>query len=117
MATVLIIEDDPTYRQLLRTIIESHGYDVWEASNGQEGIMLCRLLLPDLVITDIFMAVKDGLETIADLHALFVLPKVIAMSAHRDKLELALDLGAQEVFQKPIDPQELLDTVKEVLRF
>ena len=117
MATVLIIEDDPTYRQLLRTIIESQGYDVWEASNGQEGIMLCRLILPDLVITDIFMAVKDGLATIVELHETFLFPKVIAMSGHADKLERALDLGAREVFLKPINPQELCETMKDVLRF
>lgn len=117
MATVLIIEDCPDTRQHLRTVIESQGYDVWEASNGEEGIMLCRLLLPDLVITDIMMSVKDGLETIKELHETFLFPKVITMSVHVDKLERALDLGAREIFVKPFGSQALLDAVEEALRF
>ncbi len=117
MATVLIIEDCPDTRQHLRAIIESQGYDVWEAANGEEGIMLCRLLLPDLVITDICMSVKDGLEVIKELHETFMFPKVIAMSAHGDKVIRAIELGAQEAFLKPINPHELCETVKDVLRF
>ena len=117
LATVLIIEDDPITRKLIRAIVEDRGYDcVWEAPNGEEGVMLCRLLLPDLVITDIVMPVKDGIETMVDLNAMFDGAKVIAMSAHTDKLELALRLGARNVFQKPFSPQELGEAVKEALQ-
>jgi len=111
VATVLVIEDDSTTRQLISAIIESRGHQVWEASNGEEGIMLCRLLLPELVITDIFMPYKDGLETMVDLQALFSGSKVIAMSGHADKLELALRLGARNVFLKPFSPKEFGEAV------
>ena len=117
MATVLVIEDDPTTRQLIRAIIEDRGHEVWEASNGVEGMMLSRLLLPDLVITDIVMPVKDGLATIVDLQETFGGSEVIALSVHPDKLEMALRLGARDVFLKPFSPQELGEAVKEVLRF
>ena len=117
MVTVLVIEDDLPTRQLIRAIVEDRGdYDVWEVSNGEEGVMLCRLLLPDLVNTDIVMPVKDGIETIVDLQAIFYGAKVTPMSAHTDKLELALRLGARNVFQKPFSPQELGEAVKEALQ-
>lgn len=116
MATVLVIEDDPTTRKLIQAIIEDRGHEVWEASNGEEGVMLCRLLLPDLVITDIVMPVQGGIETMVDLQAIFWGTKVIAMSAHPDKLELALRLGARNVFLKPFSPQELGEAVKEALQ-
>jgi len=116
VATVLVIEDDPTTRQLIRAIIEGRGYEVWEASNGEDGVKLCRLLLPDLVITDIMMPVQGGIETMVDLQAIFSGAKVIAMSAHPDKLELALRLGARNTFQKPFSPQELGEAVKEALQ-
>lgn len=117
MATVLVIEDDPPTRKLIRAIVEDRGdYDVWEASDGEEGVMLCRLLLPDLVITDIMMPVQGGIETIVDLQAIFYGVKVIAMSSHTDKLELALRLGAKNVFQKPFSPQEFGEAVKEAMQ-
>jgi len=116
MATVLVIEDDPTTRQIIRVIIEDRGHEVWEAANGVDGMMLARLLLPDLVVTDIVMPDKDGLETIMDLHETFWGAKVIALSAHSDKLEQALRLGALAVFRKPFPPQELGEAVQEALQ-
>lgn len=116
MATVLVIEDDRTTRQLIRAIIEDCGHEVWEASNGEEGVMLCRMLLPDLVVTDIIMPLQDGIETMVDLNAIFNGAKVIAMSGHADKLELALRLGARNVFLKPFSPQELGEAVKAALQ-
>lgn len=116
MATVLVIEDDSTTRHLIRAIIEEHGHEVWEAANGVDGMMLARLLLPDLVVTDIVMPDKDGLQTIMDLHETFWGAKIIALSAHPDKLERALRLGALAVFRKPFPPQELSEAVQEALQ-
>jgi DNA-binding NarL/FixJ family response regulator len=78
--------------------------------------MLCRLLLPELVVTDIMMPVQGGIETMVDLNAIFSGAKVIAMSGHADKLELALRLGARNVFLKPFDPGALDETVSAVLQ-
>lgn len=115
MATVLVIEDGPKARQLFRAQLETLGHDVWEAANGKDGIALCRLLLPDLVVTDIMMPVQDGIETMVELKAIFTGAKFIAMSAHPDKLELALRLGAKDVLQKPFSPQELGEAVQEAV--
>lgn len=116
MATVLIIEDCPDTRQLIRAIIEDQGHEAWEASNGADGIKLCRLVLPDLVVTDIVMPVQDGIETMVELKAIFSGAKFIAMSAHPDKLELALRLGARDAFQKPFSAQELGEAVQEAVQ-
>jgi CheY-like chemotaxis protein len=116
VATVLVIEDDPPTRKAIRAIIEDRGHEVWEASNGEEGIMLCRLLLPELVVTDIMMPVQGGIETMVDLNAIFSGAKVIAMSGHADKLELALRLGARNVFLKPLSLGALDEAVTAVLQ-
>lgn len=115
VATVLVIEDGPKARQLFRAQLETLGHDVWEAANGKDGIALCRLLLPDLVVTDIMMPVQDGIETMVELKAIFTGAKFIATSAHPDKLELALRLGAKDVLQKPFSPQELGEAVQEAV--
>jgi CheY-like chemotaxis protein len=115
LATVLVIEDDPTTRQTIRKIVEEGGHDVWEAANGADGVKLCRLLLPDLVITDIMMPIQDGITTLVELKALFTGAKFIAMSGHPDKLDLALRLGARDVFQKPINLQELGEAIQEAV--
>ncbi len=116
MATVLVIKYNPTTRQLIRAIIEGLGHEVWEASNGEDGIKLCRLLLPDLVVTDIVMPVQDGIETMVELKAIFSGAKFIAMSTHPDKLELALRLGARDVFQKPFSLHEFGEAVQEAVQ-
>lgn len=64
---ILVIDDEPTALDLLRRILEIEGYEVLEAKNGQEGVDLFRQNPCDLVITDMVMPVKDGLQTILDL--------------------------------------------------
>lgn len=116
MATVLVIENDATTRQLIGEIVGECGHDIWQAANGEEGLMLAHLLLPDLVITDIVMPVKDGFVTIVELQEAFGGVKIIAMSAHPDKLKVALRLGVQDVFLKPFNPRKLGEAVQEALQ-
>ena len=77
---VLVIDDEPTALDLLRRILESNGYVVLVAVNGQEGVNLFRRHPCDLVITDMVMPVQDGLQTILDLRADFPGLPVIAIS-------------------------------------
>lgn len=77
---VLVIDDEPTALDLLRRILESNGYVVLVAVNGQEGVNLFRRHPCDLVITDMVMPVQDGLQTILDLRAEFPGLPVIAIS-------------------------------------
>ena len=120
MAQILIIDDDDQLRLMLRKTLERSGYEVVEAPNGKEGIKRFREMPCDLVITDLIMPEKEGLETISELKEDFPDIKVIAISGGgrvgpNDYLHLAKMLGAQRTLTKPIELPELLKTIKELL--
>jgi len=123
VSRILIIEDDPLTREWLESLLTRNGYDVDSASNGQEGIELFRLNQAELVITDIVMPEKDGIETITDLKRQYPGVKVIAISGgerrpegvSRNYLHSATLLGANRAIQKPIANEDLLNAVRDVL--
>ncbi len=116
MARILVIDDDTTLCEMFRHALESAGYEVLIAYDGQEGIELHREGPADLVITDIFMSQKDGYDTIRGLREVSPRVKIIAITAGEgDDLAKAKELGAMRTFVKPIDVHEFLDTVEEVL--
>ena len=80
MARILIIDDDEQVRRYLRKILEAQGHEVVAASDGKLGIELCREEPTDLIITDIFMPEKEGLETIGELRRDYPDVKIIAIS-------------------------------------
>jgi CheY-like chemotaxis protein len=120
MSTILIIDDQPELRQLLRRALEASGYEVEEAVDGQEG-MKCFLRRPaDLVLTDIFMPEKDGLEIIREMRQISPGVRVIAMSGggmmgNLDILRIARSLGAHKVLAKPFGIGDLRQTVRDAL--
>ena len=117
MARILVIDDEEPTRSVLRAILEPAGYDVVDASDGEEGIARYRQEPADLVITDILMPKKQGLETIQELRRDFPDVKIIAISASGldDYLSLARDQGALRTFAKPFDRGELMTAVEELL--
>lgn len=120
MALILIIDDDTTIREVLRQILERAGYEVMEASDGREGLNLYRERQADLIITDIVMPKKDGLETITDLRVEFPGSKIIAISGGgrldpKPYLELAEGFGADRLLTKPFGHEELLEAVQDLL--
>ena len=120
MALILIIDDDDQIRRVLRKTLERDGYDVADAPNGKEGIRLYRENPADLVITDIIMPEKEGIETIMDLRREFPEVKIIAMSGGgrigpEDYLHMAKGLGAQRTLTKPLERDELLRVVRELI--
>ena len=120
MTTILIIDDDRHIRSILRHMLERAGYTVMEASNGHEGVQHVRGALPDLIITDIFMPEKEGLETIRELRRLCPESKILAISGGGrtgalDFLGVAEKLGAQRTLRKPFLRQELLEAVRELV--
>ena len=80
MASILVIDDEPQLQNLLTQILELEGYEVIVASNGKEGIEKFRQQPTDIIITDIVMPEKEGLETIMELRNDFPEVKIIAMS-------------------------------------
>ncbi len=123
MSRILIIEDDPLTREWLESLLSRNGYIVDSASNGQEGIDLFSNNPAELVITDIVMPEKDGIETITDLKRRYPEVKVIAISGgerrpegvSRNYLHSAKLLGANRAMQKPISNEDLLAAVRELL--
>ena len=120
MNSILIIEDDEFVRNMLKQTFERAGYDVGTASNGSIGIQLYKCKPYDVVITDLIMPDMEGIETISNLRKDDPNVKVIAISgggrnSPDDYLHLAKKLGALKTFPKPVDRNELLDAVKELI--
>ena len=120
MARVLVIDDSPDIRAILREAFELHGYDVEVAHNGRVGLRLLREQPADVVITDIFMPEQDGIETILELRRDFPDVKIIAMSGggttgNLSYLPAAQQLGAVHSVAKPFDCLEVVATVRELL--
>lgn len=120
MIKILVIEDDSSFRNVLVQMLEKAGFDVTQAENGNQAIRECAAINPDLVITDIIMPDKEGLETIQELLGLCPELKIIAMSGGgrfgpNSYLPLAAKLGAKKTLQKPFMREELLSAINEVL--
>ena len=117
MARILVIDDDPEIRDSVEETLVAAAHEVLTASNGKDGIQLCRAHPPDLVITDLLMPEKDGLEIIQELRSRSPRLKIIAMSGAPSDwkvLEMAKKLGAQETLTKPFLAQEMVDAVARV---
>ncbi len=120
MATILIIDDEEDFREVLRFILEFEGYEVFEAGKGDAGIKAFRKCNPDLVITDIFMPGKEGLEAIRQFHTLDPDVKIIAMSGEvatecDRQLYVAGELGAGAAIHKPFRASEVRALISEQL--
>jgi CheY-like chemotaxis protein len=121
MARILVIDDNDEMRDVLRRWLEREGYEVSEAADGDEGIKLFHKEPADLVIADIIMPKKEGIETMVELRRDFPDLKIIAISGGgveepENYLESArLIGGALRTFTKPFKRDELLQAVKELL--
>jgi len=116
-ARILVVDDEDEVRLSLRRMLESAGYEVLEASDGQEAMKVCRSRPLDLVITDIFMPGQEGMETIQALRREFPTLKVIAITGKTPEvyLKTARLLGAQATLEKPLRLETLLEAVRAVL--
>lgn len=117
---ILIIDDDEQLRALLHEILERAGFAVVEAANGVEGLQLFRSEPADLVITDLIMPDKEGVETILELRREFPEARIIAISGggrngSANYLPIAARLGARRTVAKPFSRQEILDAVRDTL--
>jgi two-component system response regulator (stage 0 sporulation protein F) len=116
MPTILIVDDDDGILAMLSLVLERAGYEVLKASDGQQAIELYQSCPADLVLADLVMPNKEGLEMIIELTGLYPAVKIIAMTGGRQEfLKVAKILGAKRVLAKPFSEQEILDAVSEVL--
>ncbi|EFK12179.1 response regulator receiver domain protein [delta proteobacterium NaphS2] len=119
--TILVIDDDESIRILLRTVLELEGYLVLEASDGVTGQQEYGKNPTDLVIMDLIMPGKEGIETIRDLRREFPDVKIIAVSGGgrigaESYLKMAKGLGALRTLRKPFDRESLVKTVAEAIK-
>jgi len=105
--TVLVIDDDPVILELLRVNFEIEGFDVICATDGEEGLARARAEHPDVVISDIMMPRRDGLQLLTDLKA--------DPSTEALPVQHGLDMGADDYITKPFDPLELIDRLHAVM--
>lgn len=115
MKRILVIDDNAVIRELLVETFEGAGYFVGVAENGMVGLRTVANQTFDLVISDLYMPEKEGIETIMDLRRDYPRMKIIAVSGAADQLKTARMLGADCVVEKPFDLPALLEKVGALL--
>jgi len=119
MKKILVIDDEPHILRMLKKMLERAGYEIDIASNGMEGLELFKKYPTDLVITDIIMPEKEGLETIREMKRIQSGLKIIAMSGGGkitadNYLQTAKLFGASRILEKPFTQQQMVAAVKEL---
>ena len=120
MKRILVIDDDEAFRRVFADTLVRAGYQVLTAENGVVALKLFRAQPVDLVITDLVMPEKEGIETMLELHKLQPTLKIIVMSGGgrvdpTDYLPMAKQLGASKTLAKPFKSEEMLDAVAGLL--
>lgn len=120
MKKILIIDDEPTILLMMKKMIERAGYEVDLASNGLNGIAMLKNISFDLVITDIIMPEKEGLEIISELRRDYPDIKIIAISgggrlSPEGYLVSADLLGADRVLKKPFERKDLITAINDLI--
>jgi len=120
MKKLLIIDDDEQFRAFMSEALSDKGYDVLTASNGNEGLKSIASDNPDLVITDIVMPEKEGVEVIMELQQSESSIPIIAMSGGNlgnadSYLKMAKKLGADAVISKPFQLNNLISEIEKLL--
>ena len=117
MKTILVIDDENMNRMSTRFILEKAGYNVVTAGSGDEGIMLLSDIAADLVLLDVEMPDKNGIETLRELREIPKLSNIrvcfLTASGSQDDLTEAVHLGAKGFIKKPCRPEELVAAVEE----
>jgi two-component system, chemotaxis family, chemotaxis protein CheY len=118
VAEILIMDDNPSDRYIMAEALTGAGHQVRQAKDGTEGLALCRERLPTLVVTDIVMAAKDGIETIRELRQLAPNIPILAVSGSEHSefyLNAVHLLGADAALAKPFGFDQLVQAVADLL--
>lgn len=116
-AKILVVDDAPQVRRVLRTTLAAEGYAIFEARNGEEALEVFRAKPSDIILLDVNMPVMDGLEACREIRRTSDVPIIMltVRDAERDKVQ-ALDAGADDYVVKPFGMQELLARIRAALR-
>ena len=116
---VLVIDDDVAVRQTIALLLEDAGIGVTQAADGKEGLRCFQRARPDVIVTDIIMPEKEGIQTNADIRKQDAKLPIIAISGggrigNTDFLEIASKLGATVTLAKPFDPEILVTLIRKL---
>ncbi len=114
---ILVVDDEVPIRRLLRTTLEAHRFEIIEAANAAQALVTARNHKPDLILLDLGLPDRDGLEVLAELRAESALPIIVLTSrdGERSKVD-ALDGGADDYVTKPFGAEELMARIRAALR-
>lgn len=119
MALIIVIDDEEMIRKVIAAALKREGHAILEASDGAEALTLLKDTLPDLILTDIFMPERDGLEVIMSLQKDKRKVPIVAMTGAPDNAEMYLKaakgLGASRILAKPFSIETLVRTINEAL--
>jgi len=116
-APVLIVDDDDKLRELLVEYLEEYGYTVHTLPSGAECVRTVREIKPSVVVLDVMMPGKDGLEVLRELRGVSPVPVIMLTAKGEDTDRIVgLELGADDYMSKPFNPRELLARIKAILR-
>jgi len=115
--TVLLVDDDAKLRKLLGEFLEGYGIRVWPLEDGSEVLKTIRMKSPDMVILDIMLPQRDGLDILKEIRRQYSLPVIMLTAKGEDADRIVgLELGADDYVTKPFNPRELLARMRAVLR-
>ncbi|TCK62003.1 response regulator transcription factor [Seleniivibrio woodruffii] len=113
---VLIADDELRLRKVVSLHLKKSGFDVFEAGNGQQAVDMAKEIIPDVIVLDVMMPEKTGLEACAELKAHPELSKIpvvlLTAMAEADDMKKGRDAGADEYLTKPFSPKELIDIIR-----
>ncbi len=117
---ILLTDDEKVFSRVLQKVLQSKGYDVDIAYNGSEALKLIESTTYDVIVTDIIMPEKDGIELILDIRSMQPNAKIIAISgggriAANDHLDAAKRLGADCILTKPFPASELIKQINQLV--
>jgi two-component system, OmpR family, KDP operon response regulator KdpE len=116
-AKILVVDDEPQIRRVMRTTLTSQGYTMTEAKTGEEALALIPVERPDLILLDVNMPGRSGLETCREIRLTSDVPIIMltVRNTERDKVQ-ALDAGADDYVVKPFGTEELMARIRAALR-
>ncbi len=117
MSKILIVDDDPHIRELIRVFIKREGFETFEASDGLEALNMYESIKADLVIMDIMMPKMDGWELCNELKEMYEVPiLMLTVKGETNQKLKGFQLGADDYMVKPFEPLELVARVKALLK-
>ncbi|PZD96776.1 DNA-binding response regulator [Paenibacillus sambharensis] len=116
-ARILIVDDEPQIRKLLKVTLQAHQYEIYEAASGEEGVLQASLVHPDLIVLDLGLPGIPGMEVLSRIRDWSATPVIVLTAKDREEDKIAaLDSGADDYVTKPFSMGELVARIRVALR-